>query len=735
MLLITKSSISRTASNINNINISCQLCKYEKLPLRRLFLYTRQDENQKRVLLSNYHALNGLLRSGTTIKNKFATSHLINRDSMNRKTLYTNNLGRIYENMPQHRPKTEMGLQPVIRLEGRTANEIWDDYSKLTVEQIRTLQVEPDFNIMLSIFKRELIKPGVGLMMKHIFNDIMEKAGQKPSMNCFNIMLSAYKELKDLVGCKACYQKMQEFEVPVNRVTYNVMIAAHVKLGDPMDGIKLYEEMVKRNIRREKTTYMIMIDAYLRARDRLDENVCMEKAMEIFRSIERDRLTYDDRTFNAIMNFRVKMNLNDKNMDEVADLFREMKKRRIQPTTVTYSILINALVQAKRKDEAVELYKEMQRYNIPDNVQILKSLDISKLEALKMMRQKSSFTERDYNELIANAIKESDWIHAFEVFKTMRQKGVEPTITTYTIFIEAYIKNSEIDLAMDIFKGMKHEGIQPDIYIFTSLIKGNLKVSRFGEALELISLMEKDGVKGNTVTMNTLIKAAADFKEYNLAEGVYKRMQRNQISPDRATYKILLWLAAQYRDDETLEELLKEMREKYKLEENDEIYQSIITGFSKAGKVYDAMRWYYDMKNKGFQPSRVIISHLIEIFSKRRDNPTTIRLWNEMLELKHKPDGLDVRNVMEVADGIAAKQIAKQLEALGRGEQVERLQVVGDGDDPQTFLRQLKKSSDFKLNRDTGSRQFDNQLNYNMNTMNNNNLNHNRYNDPQRDSY
>ncbi|CAG8580699.1 6797_t:CDS:2 [Ambispora gerdemannii] len=737
--LSVDSSISRTASNVN---IRCRLCKYEKFPLLRLFLYTRLGEpykiNQKRVLSYNSHALNGLLKSATTVTNKFAVPHLIRSDSIDRKTLYTrtreaNSLDKTYENVPQYRQKAvNMGFEPVIRIEGRTANEIWDDYSKLTVKQIRGLQVEPDFNAMLSVFKRELIKPGVGLMMKQIFNDIVDKAGQKPSMNCFNIMLSAYKDLRDLAGCKACYQKMQEFDVSANRVTYNVMIAAHVKLGNPMDGIKLYEQMVKKNIRREKTTYMVMIDAYLKARDSLGENVCIEKSMDIFRAIERDGLTYDDRAFNAIMNLRVKMNLNDENMDEVAELFREMKKRKIQPTTVTYSILINALVQAKRKDEAITLYKEMQRNDVPDNMQILKSLDISKLEMLGMMREKeSSFSEKDYNELIAKAIKESNWIHAFEVFKTMRKKGVNPTITTYTILIEAYIRNSEIDQAMDIFNGMKLEGIQPDIYIFCSLIKGHLKVRRFGETLDLISLMEKDGVRGDTVTMNTLIKAAADFKEYNIAEGIYRRMQKNQISPDRVTYKILLWLAAQYRNDETLEELLTEMREKYKMEESGEIYQSIITGFSRAGKVYDAMRWYYDMKTKGLQPSRAIISHLIEVFSRRRDSQTTIRLWNEMLELKHKPDGLDVRNVIDVSGGRTAIPIAKQLEALSRGEQIERLQVADgiDLEDPQAFLLQLKKSLEFELSCDIESRQFDNKMNYM------NNMNYNRYNNQQRNTY
>ncbi|KAG9305258.1 hypothetical protein G9A89_001520 [Geosiphon pyriformis] len=551
--------------------------------------------------------------------------------------------------------------------------DIWTCYNNLTDEELKQLD-QTEIIQMLTTLKKELRRPNVSKIMIKIYNDIESRAGQIPNTWVCNIMLSMYVQLKDLESCKKQFNYMEALGIRADTVTYNTMISAHGRFGMLDDVIRIYDSMVDKNIKRTKRTYMAMIEAYTINTIKIGKKASVEKAMEIFQKFETDGLGYDEIAFNAIIQINVKALA--PNFKPALLLFEKMKSTGITPTVTTYNILIRGMSKCGAKEKAMELFHQMKDYNIKPDGYTLAAVDIKNLNALKLLKRTNrDMTVNDYNGLICQAIRGSDWIQAFKIFQDMRENGYSANIKTYTMLIEAHIKNQDIEQSMELYKAMREEGIKPDIYIYSALIRAGLMMKSLHGVTELIDLMIKDDVTLNTVTLNEIIQVASRFGDFELVETIYRKMQDKGVLADLITFKIILYIGAQHRSDVTLKKYLREMRDKYHLTENNEIYQAIIIGYCGAKKGSDAVRWYLQMKQNFLEPTRLTLSALIEICSKNLDTVLVLKLWNEMLELNHKPDGLDIQNVFQVIDRATSALITEQLKALGRGEIVKPITI------------------------------------------------------------
>ncbi|CAG8451057.1 6781_t:CDS:1 [Paraglomus brasilianum] len=540
----------------------------------------------------------------------------------------------------------------------RDIDDIWKDYKNADPVQLQQME-ERDFNQLLAAFKPHISKPGVSQMMRTIFSDRRDKA-----TSAYNIMISMFVELKDLESARQLFKKMKKIEIFPDTVTYNTMIQAHSKLGSPMNAILMFDEMRERQILRTLRSYTLMIDACGKTTNVYGGETRIERAKAFFELMKNEQLQPDEKIYNTLIKVCAH---NHPRMDLALEYFTEMKNAGLIPTIVTYNTLIKGFIDRKDRMRALEIFEEMKVAGIPPDAFIYEQLGRKgKNGMLELKLVKAKLTIRDYNAFLNHALVESNYSEALDIYKDMVISRVKPNAVTYSLLINVHVKLRDLENAIRVLNSMQDEGVRPDTYTYSNIVNGLLSDRNLKVAFEVLENMIKSEVKPNAGSFNAFITAAQEADDYELAESMYERMKSLNVQPDRITFRLILWLAAQHKDDIVIKRYLKEMRVNYAINENAEIYQQIITGFCKAGKLRDAWRWYKKMRERELKPTHFILSVLASNFYSAELYEDALNIWHKMAAFNYVPDEEDIDIFLSCCDVLGkdgvADSIAKYME-------------------------------------------------------------------------
>jgi pentatricopeptide repeat protein len=211
-----------------------------------------------------------------------------------------------------------------------------------------------------------------------------------------------------------------------------------------------------------------------------------------------------------------------------------MAQAKMQPTTVTFNVLISACERGAEWKRALNCY--------------------DMLKAIPGLRPDSI----TFNSLISVCEKGGQWAAAEECFKRMREEGLVPTTVTYNALISCCEKAGRWDTAVSIFDSMRGGPVKPTTITFSALIAALEKGGEWERALKMFEEMPAMGCQPNHITYNSLVSACAAGRQWGPALEVYHRMLHAGVVPDRATFNPLvavLWSAGQFA---RAQELLRE---------------------------------------------------------------------------------------------------------------------------------------------------------------------------------
>ncbi|CAA0829879.1 Pentatricopeptide repeat-containing protein [Striga hermonthica] len=157
-------------------------------------------------------------------------------------------------------------------------------------------------------------------------------------------------------------------------------------------------------------------------------------------------------------------------------VFDEMADRSV----VTWSAMIGGYARAGCVNEALELFREMQRGGVePDEVTM-----VSVISACA----------------VTGALELGRWVHAF-----IRRKGIKNDIEVRTALVNMYAKCGCIERAWEVFEAMPVK----DAKAWSSMIVGFAVHGLAKEALETFRRMEEAEVEPNHVTLIGVLSACA----------------------------------------------------------------------------------------------------------------------------------------------------------------------------------------------------------------------------------
>merc|ERR1719310_912497 len=408
------------------------------------------------------------------------------------------------------------------------------------VAMMRARSKENDLEGAMQVF-RKLQSSGVQLTAL-VYNSLLDSCVQ---CNKVNLALQHFKEMKDLglvdvvsyntllkaylkqgqvVKARKLLTEMSECGIQANQGTYNEMLNALVAVKDRHEMWGLVREMNAIGMRPNSVTCSIILKS-LTAHSAPDD---VRQAMALIDNLHEDM---DEVLFASVIEACVRVGQLDllssklqqyaglgglagltaptygsmikaygraRDIERVRELWGEMRRRHVTPTSITLGCVIDALVNNGFPDEALSLVREIRDDDTCKdilNTVIYSTLLKGFAQARQPGRVQDVFEEMkemgiacntvSYNTMLDANARTGKMDRADELFQEMQASGVSPDVITYSTLVKGYCQAGDIDQGFQVLKDMVKSGVhEPDEILYNSLLDGCAKQHRVDDALK-----------------------------------------------------------------------------------------------------------------------------------------------------------------------------------------------------------------------------------------------------------
>ncbi|KAH9614618.1 hypothetical protein KSS87_010354 [Heliosperma pusillum] len=345
---------------------------------------------------------------------------------------------------------------------------------------------------------------------------------------------------------------------------------------------------------------------------------------------------------------------------DVWTLLDRLRHRRLGPTPLTFSIILERYVSAGKPDKALDLFLTMHKHFANPFSQDLNSfnnmLDIlckakRVQKAVDLMRV---FKGRFKPDVITYNIIANGWCQirrvnkALAVFKEMLHRGIDPNLSTYNVILKGYFRAGMVNQAWEFFKEMKRRKCEVDVVTYTSLIHGFGVAGEVARSRTLFSEMLDRGVLPNVATYNAFIQVLCKKDSVENAIQVYEDMMRKGYVPNGITYNLLIRGLCHHGEMGKAEELVGIMR-KDGCDPNVQTFNLLIRYYCEAGEIDKGLELFGKMGLEECLPNldtyNVLISSMF-VRKKSEDLMVAGRLLVEMVERGFLPTRFNFNRVL-----------------------------------------------------------------------------------------
>merc|ERR1719405_175375 len=404
----------------------------------------------------------------------------------------------------------------------------------------------------------------------------------------YNTLLKAHLRTGALNKARALLKEMTDAGVQSNQVTYNEMLNALVSTRDRKGMWALVEDMSAQGMRPDSVTCSIILKSLAGHSAPQD----IRRAMELIDRMSEDM---DEVLFASVIEACVRIGQLDllsqklqqyaskgglagltaptygsmikaygraRDIERVRELWGEMRRRNVKPTSITLGCMVDALVTNAQPDEALTLVQEIAEDAAARD--ILNTVVYSTLlKGFAQSRQPEKvqkvFEEMQEAGIACNTVSYNTMIDANartgrmdrcdELFQQMQAAGVSPDIITYSTLVKGYCMDGDIDKGFAVLNDMtskkKHE---PDEILYNSLLDGCAKQHRVDDALALIESMAQNNVRPSNFTLSILVKLLGRSRRLNQAFTTVEDMcKRFDLQANIHVYTCLIYACFQNR--------------------------------------------------------------------------------------------------------------------------------------------------------------------------------------------
>ncbi|XP_048431183.1 putative pentatricopeptide repeat-containing protein At1g13630 [Pyrus x bretschneideri] len=270
-------------------------------------------------------------------------------------------------------------------------------YSVLLSGMCKSGRVEETLGLLYSILIQGLCKQRDVQKASEIYRGMYRKR-IIPNYSANRGILLRLREKGDI------YEARKYFDHLTTR-KYNIMMDGYVKLGSVAEAIKLYKQIIEKGINPSTVTFNTLIHGFCKIGK-------LVEARRMLDTIELHGLLPSPVTYNTLMNANCE---HDRGMLE---LLQDMEAKAVEPTHVSYTVVIKGLCKQGKLWDAVHLVEKMYAKGLtPDQI--------------------------TYNAIIKCFCKAQDFEKAFQLHNEMLIHDLEPTPVTYNLCVYGDLEDAD----------------------------------------------------------------------------------------------------------------------------------------------------------------------------------------------------------------------------------------------------------------------------------------------------
>ncbi|KAI8393268.1 uncharacterized protein BYT42DRAFT_435 [Radiomyces spectabilis] len=349
----------------------------------------------------------------------------------------------------------------------------------------------------------------------------MKDYNLQPSTKCFNHLMDAYANVKDVESVIATFKRMKEEGLKADIYTYGTLIKTFVQSSRLEDAFVIFRKMKTANMIPSQPIFSMLLSGCITMQD-------IDRAWRVF---DEMRLAYhqpDEVSFTLMLHACAERG----EVERALNLFEDMTSQHLYPTDVTFNVLINAC--AKRSDyfdEAFSLLQQMQENGFkPDRI--------------------------TYNTLLSACARKKHLALAREIYRSMLQDtDVSPDQYTYANFFWCYasfnprpaIENQAAeDAPVKQEQDEESNSLVSHSILFPQLPDRRSKV--VAEAKAVFHYMLQQHIPVNTPLLNAYISTHISQKQDRECLQLYEQFDDMKVQRDGYTFLSMLQFCYNKRD-------------------------------------------------------------------------------------------------------------------------------------------------------------------------------------------
>lgn len=417
---------------------------------------------------------------------------------------------------------------------------------------------------------------------REIFDTAIELASSSrnkqqllPSTDLCNLVMRARIELTDasvnnvdagihvdagatVLFCEAVVEKMSQFQIPVNRMTYHRLIQALTltkSLNGAISSERLLRKMQAEHAKGDETvepsyfTYVLVLSAWVGSGSK-DAGARGEALLRELKESKSELCAKHVAVFNKVLRCHVNQST-VKGAKRAMELLTAQERSDQKPNYLSYSTVLSGFSQVGLAREAETLLGRMPAMYLDT------ALFTKVIIALSKDKSHSSIAK-------AKAI--------FDRMKTLgtSNPNLAPNLYTYNALLECYAKcKSQGFVASDasnLFDEIVAQGMEPNLMTYSSLLHCWARFGLVNQALDILQRIPNPDLRVYNIVLSAFIRSD-DARAAPWALKILREMPGHGIEPDIYSYNAVIsaYSNSNNRTDaiKTVRMLLDELKERY----------------------------------------------------------------------------------------------------------------------------------------------------------------------------
>eukprot|EP00466_Bigelowiella_natans_P006235 jgi/Bigna1/89959/estExt_fgenesh1_pg.C_590023 len=463
------------------------------------------------------------------------------------------------------------------------------------------------------------------------------------------------------------YEWLLSWGVSPDKFVYNALMTALANTN-PNRALGIYNEMVEASFTPDATS----ANAIIAAKGRLGQ---WQSALQFFRQ------------------FLAKESAEINPLSGTFEGVRDYNDFSASPLEVLYNTIITACGLSAKWRQATSLFQELQDIGGTISVVSYGALLISyekarkwrkAIEIMKNMEEKEGIIPNTiiYNTVIFACASSGAWQTSFDVYRTMRSKGLS-TDVTYLAMVQGATEAGGWQQALRIADHMREDGIRPKIEIYNAIMNSCVQTGDWFRALQMLEMMEEeaaaaaqedgvttkivdgsdssanivkkaeeggDNVQADVITYNTGLNACVYIKDWKQAVDIFNRMETRQVKPDLVSYNTLMKVLGDSSKPIAAEEIFRQLQDSEELTPDIISYNTLIKAYGDAGDWVSALDLYRGLRDKEVA--------LLQLLDYACQPDPALEVASDMARSDVEPDGFTL-SILAAARSFDTSVIAK----------------------------------------------------------------------------